>query len=80
MQEHIAQPKDPLDIDVIKQSYPTISDNNIKSVQAWKEFIASFESQEVRDNLTQRLENKLPDLANGEQLPTPQDMGKQVDR
>lgn len=80
VQEHIAQPKDPLDIDVIKQSYPTISDNNIKSVQAWKEFIASFESQEVRDNLTQRLENKLPDLANGEQLPTPQDMGKQVDR
>lgn len=66
-----SNPTNQLDVVAIKEKYPKISDDNLRSIEAWKNVISQYSSKEVRDNLMQRLENKLPSLANGETLPMP---------
>lgn len=76
-----------LDIDFIKQSYPQISDENIKAIQVWKEVITHSEkyAPETKEDLLKRLADHIPSYANGEQLRLPtgyteqqHDMGKQT--
>lgn len=76
-----------LDIDFIKQSYPQISDENLKAIQVWKEVITHSEkyAPETKEDLLKRLADHIPSYANGEQLPLPagyteqqHDMGKQT--
>lgn len=63
--------KERLNIDEVVKKYPNMSDDNLQSIAAWKGVIARYESKEVRDNLYNRLELKLPALAAGESLPMP---------
>lgn len=76
-----------LDSDFIKQSYPQMSDENLKAIQAWKEVITHSEeyTPETKEDLLKRLADHIPSYANGERLPLPtsyveqqQDMGKQI--
>mgnify|MGYP001757274263 FL=1 len=65
--------QNPLDPDVIRQNYPTMSDDNIKSVQLWRVEIASryADKPSHQELVLGRLINKLPDYANGETLTPP---------
>lgn len=76
-----------LDSDFIKQSYPQMSDENLKAIQVWKEVITHSEkyAPETKEDLLKRLADHIPSYANGERLPLPtgymeqqQDMGKQT--
>lgn len=75
------QPKDLLDIAIIKQNYPTMSNENLQSIQQWKERIKTNFSPEAQNDLFKRLEAKLPNYAKGERLIPPksqQEMGKSI--
>lgn len=76
-----------LDSDFIKQSYPQMSDENLKAIQVWKEVITHSEkyAPETKEDLLKRLADHIPSYANGERLPLPtgyveqqNDMGKQI--
>lgn len=64
---------DPLDADVIRQNYPTMSDDNIQAVQLWRaEIFHRYADKPNHQELALgRLINKLPDYAKGETLPPP---------
>lgn len=65
--------KNPLDPDVIRQNYPTMSEENIQTVQMWRAYLPlkyADEPSKAEFALT-RLENKLLDYANGEILTPP---------
>lgn len=67
------QSKDLLDPDIIRQNYPTMSDDTIKAVQAWRAYINEHHANDPQKqelNLL-RLTNALPDFANGKELPLP---------
>lgn len=65
--------QNPLDPDIIRQNYPTMSDDNIKAVQLWRVEIASryADKPNHQELVLGRLINKLPDYANGEALTPP---------
>ena len=79
--------KERLDSDFIKQSYPQMSDENLKAIQVWKEVITHSEkyAPKTKKDLLKRLADHIPSYANGERLPLPtsymeqqNDMGKQI--
>lgn len=65
--------KHPLDPDVIRQNYPTMSEENINTIQMWrKEIPLRYANEPIRAELAlSRLENKLPQYAQGEVLTAP---------
>lgn len=65
--------KHPLDPDVIRQNYPTMSEENISTIQMWRnEIPLRYADEPIRAELAlSRLENKLPQYAQGEVLPAP---------
>lgn len=67
------QAKDPLDVDNIKSKYPNMSDNNLKAIQAWREYLpVKYASEPIKVEIAlNRLADKLPDFAQGEQLNPP---------
>lgn len=76
-----------INIDLIKQNHPKISDENLQAIQTWKDVITQSEkyAPETKEALLKRLADKIPDYANGEQLRLPagytaqqNDMGKQT--
>lgn len=62
-----------LDPDMLRQAYPTMSKENIQAVQIWRQEIINRYSDDLerQEATLKRLTNKLPDFANGEQLPLP---------
>lgn len=75
----IQAPQDPLSLEAIKQNYPTMSDSNLQAIQAWKvEIDTRYTSDPYRQETSiNRLIAKLPDLAQGEQLPFPKSQAMQ---
>lgn len=68
-----APTQNPLDPDSIRQNHPTMSDDNIKSVQLWQKEIARRYADKPHHQALalERLVNKLSDYANGEILTPP---------
>lgn len=79
LQAPIQAPQDPLSLEVIKQNYPAMSDSNLQAIQAWKvEIDKRYTSEPYRQETSiNRLIAKLPDLAQGEQLPFPKSQAMQ---
>lgn len=73
--------KNALDPDVIKKNYPTMPDETIKSIQAWRDTLPTkYSNEPVKVQFAlERLESKLNDYANGEALPPPKFQQQQVE-
>lgn len=73
--------KNALDPDVIKKNYPTMPDETIKSIQAWRDTLPTkYSNEPVKVKFAlERLESKLNDYANGEALPPPKFQQQQVE-
>lgn len=57
----------------VKEKYPSISEDNINAIQAWREHLPiKYENEPIKAHFAlERLEAKLSDYANGEVLPPP---------
>lgn len=71
--QHQENSKDPLDIKNIKENHPNMSEENMKSIQQWREYLPiKFANEPIKYEIAvNRLVDKLPDLANGETLNPP---------
>ena len=58
--------------EIIKQNYPTMPEETIKNIQLWRERLpVQYQDQIKVQFALERLEEKLPSLAQGEYLPPP---------